>query len=96
MRSVRVLQFLFVLSLAVALYGGEVVESACFVNDVSNDYIESPASPVRKIAEMPPATVIPQINSKAAEELIWALAVTPSDEPTLFSDLLRLISVQRK
>jgi hypothetical protein len=37
-----VLQFLFLLLLAVALFGGEVAESTCLVNDVSNDYIQAP------------------------------------------------------
>jgi hypothetical protein len=97
MHLVRALQFLFLLSLAVVLFGGEVGESACFVDDVSNDYIEAPTSP-NSFAEMAPADLMPQRTNKVAEEFVWSFAVTPSNEAVLSSgsDLLRLLSIQRK
>jgi hypothetical protein len=99
MRFVRALQFLFLLSLAAALFGGEVVESACFVNDVSNDYIQAPSSPAYQLAKKAPADVLCQNSvSTAAEELFFSLAVLPSMKraPSSASDLLRLLSIQRK
>jgi hypothetical protein len=93
-----VLQFLFLLLLAVALFGGELVESACFVDDVSNDYIQAPASPAHQYAKKATANVMSQRSIDVAEELILNLAITPSMEPapSSVSDLLRLLSVQRK
>ena len=97
MRLVRALQILFLLSLAVALFGGEVAESACFVNDVSNDYIQAPASRAHQFAKTALSNVLSQNNTNVAEELIL-LAVTPPIEPapSSTSDLLRLLSIQRK
>jgi hypothetical protein len=95
---VRALQFLFLLLLALALFGGEVVESAYFINDVSNDYIQAPTSRAHQFATKAPANVISQRSVSVAEELILNLAVTPSIQPapTSASDLLRLLSIQRK
>jgi hypothetical protein len=97
MRLVRALQFLFLLLLALALFGGEVAESACFVNDVSNDYIQAPTSPSLQFAKKAPAVMF-QTNVNVAEELILNHVVTPSIEPApcSASDLLRLLSIQRK
>jgi hypothetical protein len=93
-----VLQFLFLLLLAVALFGGEVVESACFVNDVSNDYIQAPASPVHKLLRSARTHVMSQRSINLPKELILTLAVAPPIEPapSSASDLLQLISIQRK
>ena len=94
-----VLQFLFLLLLAVALFGGEVVESACFVDDVSNDYIQAPpASPVHKLPRSAGSHVMSQGSINLTEELILTLAVAPPIEPapSSASDLLQLISIQRK
>ena len=94
-----VLQFLFLLLLAVALFGGEVVESTCFVDDVSNDYIQAPpASPVHKLLRSARTHVMSQRSINLTEELILTLAVTPPIEPapSSASDLLQLISIQRK
>jgi hypothetical protein len=98
MRWVKALQFLSFLLLMVALFGGEVVESACFTNDVSNDYIQAPASPSHQFAKMAPADVVSQCSVNVAEELIPNVAAIPSVEPSRSSaaDLLRLLSIQRK
>ena len=92
---VRALKLLL---LAVALFGAEVGESACFVDDFSNDYIQAPASPVEQLAERASAHVIPQGSVNVAEELILNLAVIPSVDllSSSASDLLRLVSIQRK
>jgi len=97
MFSVRALQFLFLLLLALALFGGEVAESACFVNDVSNDYIQAPASPHHQFGKKAPANVVAPGSFNVAEELIPNVAI-PSVEPwcSSSSDLLRLLSIQRK
>ena len=89
-----VLQFLFLLLLAVALFGGEVAESTCLVNDVSNDSIQAPASPVHKLRQR----AMSQRNINLTEELILTLAGAPPLEPapSSASDLLQLISIQRK
>ena len=98
MRWVKALRFLSLLLLMVALFGGEVVESACFVNDVSNDYIQAPASPAERFAKKAPVNVMSQTSISVTEEFILSLAVTPSIEPapSSASDLLRLLSIQRK
>jgi hypothetical protein len=98
MRLVKAVQFLALLLLMVALFGGEVVESACFVNDVSNDYIQAPASPVHQFAKKAPADVVTQSSVNVAEALIPNVAVIPSVElsRSSASDLLRLLSIQRK
>jgi hypothetical protein len=98
MRVVRALKFVFLLLLAVALFGGEVGESACFVDDISNDYIQAPASQVHRSAPAAPTHLIFQGGFNAADELTLKLAVVPSGEASRCSasDLLRLLSIQRK
>ena len=97
MRLAKSIQFLSLLLLALALFGGEVGESACFVDDISNDYIQAPTSPVHRSPALALANVMSQSGANLAEELIPNLAVTPSSEPaSSASDLLRLLSVQRK
>jgi hypothetical protein len=97
MRLVKVLQFFCLLLLAVALFGGEVVESACFVNDVSNDYLQTSAL-AHQFAKKAPANAMSQNSINVAEELILILAVAPPIEPapSSASNLLRLFSIQRK
>jgi hypothetical protein len=98
MRLAKVLQFFCLLSLAVALFGGEVVESACFVNDVSNDYVQAPASPSHQFAKKAPADVVSQSNVGITEKLVlnFALTISIKPAPASTSDLLRLLSIQRK
>jgi hypothetical protein len=101
MRLVRSLRFICLLLLSVALFGGEVGESACFVDDISNDYIQAPASPAHKFAAFASANVMSQSGATRGatftEQLIRNLGVTPSIEWAFSaSDLLRLLSVQRK
>ena len=98
MRFVKVLQFLFLLLLALALFGGEVVESAYFVDDVSNDYVQAPPCGAQQVANKRPVGVVYQNSVNMAEELILNLAAVPSVELSRFSssDLLLLISIQRK
>ena len=105
MRLVRSLRFICLLLLALALFGGEVGESACFVDDISNDYIQAPASPAHKFAAFASANVMSQSGATRGatrgatftEQLIRNLGVTPSIEWAFSaSDLLRLLAVQRK
>ena len=98
MRLNRVLQLLFLPLLLLALFGGEVCESACFVDDISNDYIEAPASPVLQSAKMTNAYVISQGKINVADELILHFAAVSSIglSRSLASDLLSLLSIQRK
>jgi hypothetical protein len=98
MRRTKALQLLALLLLVMALFGGEVVESVCFVNDVSNDYIQAPSSPAHQLAKKAPANVVPPRSIAGKEELILNLAIVPSMELVLFSssDLLQFISIQRK
>jgi hypothetical protein len=98
MRLVRVLQFLFLLLLALALFGGEVGESACFVDDISNDYILAPASPVHQLVDKASAQGISQDGLKIADKLILEVVVIPSGQASRSSasELLRLHSIQRK
>ena len=101
MRLDRSLRFICLLLLALALFGGEVGESACFVDDISNDYIQAPASPAHKFAVFASANVMSQSGATRdatfTEQLIRNLGVTPSIEWAFSaSDLLRLLAVQRK
>jgi len=97
MRLVRAIKFLILLVLALFLFGGEVVETACFVNDVSNDYIQAPVSPEGRLADIAPGDAFPQRSISLAQESILSFAAIPSIE-VLYSpavDLLQLISIQR-
>jgi hypothetical protein len=97
MRLIRILQFFFLVLLAIVLFGGEVVESACFVDDVSNDYIQAPAPSVQKFAKKTRAHAILQRRINLREELILPFVVVSSIEPdNSDSDLLQLIAIQRE
>lgn len=74
---VRALKLLL---LAVALFGAEVGESAYFVDDTSNDYIQTPASSVGQLAKRAPEHPIFQGSFQVPEELTRKLAVIPSCE----------------
>lgn len=95
MHLAKALQFLFLLLVAVALFGGEAVESACLVDDASNDSIQAPASPTHQLV---PAHVVSQGSVNHTEKLNRNVAVIPSIETSRSStsDLLRLLSIQRK
>ena len=98
MRFARVLQLVFLLSLALTVFGSEIVESARFIDDTSNDYIEAPSSFVHKVSKKAPIVVF-QTNTTMTEELVVILAVISCSEPAVFSSgrsLLRLLSIQRK
>lgn len=98
MRFVRALQLGFLLFLALALFGSEIGESARFIDDSSNDYIEATSSLGHKVAGKAP-TVVFRTNTAVTEELVVTPAVIPCTEPAVFSsgqDLLRLLSIQRK
>jgi hypothetical protein len=92
---VRALKLLL---LVVVLFGAEVGESACFVDDISNDYIQAPASSAEQLAKGASAHLIFKGSFKVADELIPRLAVIPSGEASRssVSDLLGLLSIQRK
>ena len=98
MRLVKAFQFLFLLFLGLALFGGEVVESACFVNDVSNDYVQAPAPPAPQASQRAAAVVIAQRSINVAQESSLNPAIIPSLELSSCSaaDLLRLLSIQRE
>ena len=98
MRLARALRFLLLLSLALALFGGEVVESACFVDDISNDYIAAPTSSVYKSSETATARAISPPSIKMAVEWISTPTTIPFTELARSSglELLRLLSIQRK
>jgi hypothetical protein len=95
---VKVMQSFCLFLVVVALFGGEVVESACLVNDVSNDYVQAPAPPAHQVAKRPPANVMSQNSIKVKEELILNLLVAPSiaPAPSSASSLLQLLSIQRE
>jgi hypothetical protein len=96
-RFARGFQILSILLLVCALFGGEVVESACFVNHVSNDYIQAPASPAHQFANKAFENVIPHNSKNVADESVLKLTVAASigPAPSSASDLLRLLSIQR-
>jgi hypothetical protein len=92
------LQFLFLLLLALVLFSGEVGESACFVDDISNDYVLAPASPVHQLVVRASAQGISQGGMKIADKLILKFVAIPSGQTSgsSASELLRLHSIQRK
>jgi hypothetical protein len=98
MRLVKALQFIGLLILVTVLFGGEVLESACFIDDVSNDYIQAPASSDHGLTKKAPADVVPQSNVNFAQESIPNLAVILPVQPSHSSalTLLQLLCIQRK
>src|SRR5215831_1247198 len=96
MLLVKVLQLCCLLLLAVALFAGEVIESACFVNDVSNDYIQAPASPAHQFAKKALANVMSQRSIDLEEDVLFAVIPSIGLSRSSASGLLRLLSIQRK
>jgi hypothetical protein len=100
MRLVKAFQFLVLLFLGLALLGAEVVESACFVNDVSNDYVQAsvPDPPAPQAPNRAAPVVIAQRSINLAQGSSLNPAVIPSLElsRSAAADLLRLLSIQRE
>ena len=98
MRLLKALQILFLLSLTLALFGGELVESYSLTDDVSNDLIQVSATPVHKCANLASCDLIQQEVVTAVEKLTVNPAVISfaGRDSSSASDLLRLLSIQRK
>lgn len=98
MRFVRRFQLLFLLSLTLGLFCGELVESLRLADDVSNDFVEVSAAPIAKGAEMAQWDLCCRRGFTVFDESIRSLAVIPSTAFAILSaqDLLRLLSIQRK
>jgi hypothetical protein len=98
MRLVKAFPFLVLLFLGLALFGGEVVESACFVNDVANDYVQAPAPPYPRAPNRAMPVVIAQRSTNIAQGSSLNPAVIPSLGlwRSAAADLLRLLSIQRE
>ena len=75
---VRALKLLL---LVVVLFGAEVGESACFVDDISNDYIGAPASPVHQLAQRAPAHVVFQGSFNHTRHIFTIQRVQESATP---------------
>ena len=89
--------FLIVL-LALGLFGGELGESFRLADDFSNDYVLVSASALHKNVGYASQGEVSQRIAPIAQQLILSIPVVLFSEPSLYpvSDLLRLISVQRK
>jgi hypothetical protein len=98
MRFVRRFQLLFLLSLTLGLFCGELVESLRLADDVSNDFVEVSAAPISNGAEMAQWDLCCRRGFTVFDESIRSLAVIPSTALAILSaqDLLRLLSIQRK
>ena len=98
MRFVRRFQLLFLLSLTLGLFCGELVESFRLADDVSNDFVEVSAAPISKGAETAQRDLRSRRGVTVFDESIRSLAVIPSTALVISSaqDLLRLLSIQRK
>jgi hypothetical protein len=98
MRFVKALRFLFLLSLALGLCGGEISESVRLADDTSNDFVQVSAKPIHNCGKIALGDLISQGSIVVAQGLVPNIAVIPFAKPAPFSasDLLRLISIQRK
>jgi len=99
MQFTKALRFLFLLSLALGVFGGEIGESFHLTDDVSNDFVQVSASQIHKSGEIASARLISHLSLEVAEELVPCLAIIPFATPAIPSsgaDLLRLVSIQRK
>jgi hypothetical protein len=98
MRFVKTLRFLFLLSLTLGLFGGEISESVRLADDTSNDFVQVSAKPIDNCGEIATGDFISQGSTVVAEGLVPNFAVIPFAKlvPFSASDLLRLISIQRK
>jgi hypothetical protein len=97
MRFVKWFHLLFLLSLALGLFCGELGESVRLADDVSNDLVVS-AAPSSKCVEMAQPDVISRQGIMVFEESTRGPAVIPSTALAIPSaqDLLRLLSIQRR
>jgi len=98
MRFVKTLRFLFLLSLTLGLFGGEISESVRLADDASNDFVQVSAKPTHNCGKIAPGDLISQGSIVVAEGLVPNIAAIPFAKlaPFSASDLLRLISIQRK
>ena len=98
MRFVKTLRFLLLLSLTLGLFGGEIGESVRLADDTSNDFVQVSAKPIDNCGEIAPGDFISQGSIVVTEGLVPNFAVIPFAKlvPFSASDLLRLISIQRK
>jgi hypothetical protein len=89
---------LLILLLALGLFGGELGESFRLADDISNDYVQVSASAFHKCVNNASQADVSQRVSPIAQGLVLSIPVVLFSEPSLYpvSDLLRLISVQRK
>jgi hypothetical protein len=98
MRFPNELRLLFLLTLALVCYGGELGESSRLADEVSNDLVAVSIAVDRKCAETPSQYLVSRNGITTAKELIPYLFAIPSITPahSSASDLLRLFSIQRK
>ena len=98
MRFVKALRFLFLLSLTLGLFGGEISESIRLADDTSNDFVQVSAMHIHKCLEIASGHLFFQGSVGVAEELVPNLVFVPfaKPAPSSASDLLRLLSIQRK
>lgn len=95
-------RFDFLVLLSLALFCGELSESARLVDDVSNDLVQVSAARVSNSAEtnwrIYRRDGISRQACRVFEEPVRGLAVIPSTPLAISSaqDLLRLLSIQRK
>ena len=89
---------LLIVLLALGLFGGELGESFRLADDISNDYVQVSASAFHKSVDNGSQAEVSQRVAPIVQELILSIPVILFSEPSLHSasDLLRLISVQRK
>jgi len=98
MRFIRRFQLLFLLSLTLGVFCGELVESVRLADDVSNDFVQVSVAPVAESAAVAQRDVISSRDIKAFRESIRGFAVIPSTALAISSgqDLLKFLSIQRK
>jgi len=98
MRFVGALRFLFLLSLTLGLFGGEIAESVRLADDTSNDFVQVSAGHIHICGEIASGHLFFLNSVTVAEKLFPNLVVIPFAKPAPLSapDLLRLLSIQRK
>jgi hypothetical protein len=98
MQFTKTVRVLFLLSLTLGLFGGELGESIRLADDVSNDFVQVSTTQIHKCGNIAPVDLISQKSITVAEEPFPSLIVVSFAKPAFSSasDLLRLISIQRK
>jgi hypothetical protein len=98
MKFVRGSYFLFLFSLALGLFCGELPESFSLADDVSNDFVEVSFVPILEHVQIARGRVPSERRIALAVPSVRNLQYLPAIEPVLLSspDLLRLLSIQRK